>query len=87
MNFVLQPLQLLVVSLAGWLNREQQAVVEYLRTENQILKEIHGKKRILLTDGQRRRLAVKGKILGRAALRRVATIVTRPTPSCVGTDN
>ena len=64
MSFVLQPWQLLLVILAGWINREQQAVVEYLRTENQILKEIHGKKRILLNDDQRRRLAVKGKILG-----------------------
>ena len=48
MNFALRPWQLLLVCLAGWLNREQQAVVEYLRAENQILKEIHGKKRIVL---------------------------------------
>jgi hypothetical protein len=80
MNFVLRPWQLLLVCLAGRLNREQQAVVEYLRTENQILKEIHGsKKRILLNDDQRRRLAVKGKILGRAALQQIATIVTPDT--------
>jgi hypothetical protein len=32
-----------------------------------VLKEKLGKKRILLTDDQRRRLAVKGKILGRKA--------------------
>ena len=76
MNFVLRPWQLLLVCLAGWLNREQHAVVEYLRNENQILKGIHGKKRILLNDDQRRRWAVKGKILGRAALQQVATIVT-----------
>ena len=50
MSFVLQPWQLLLVILAGWVNREHQAVVEYLRTENQILKEIHGKKRIVLSD-------------------------------------
>jgi len=31
---ILQPWQLLVVSLAGWLNHQQQAVVDYLRTEN-----------------------------------------------------
>jgi hypothetical protein len=48
MDFVLRPWHLLLVCLAGWLNREQLAVVEYLRTENQILREIHGKKRILL---------------------------------------
>ena len=79
MNFVFQPWQLLLVILAGWLNRQQQAVVEYLRAENQILKEIHGKKRILLNDDQRRRLAVKGKILGRKALLKIATIVTPDT--------
>jgi hypothetical protein len=48
MAFVFQPWQLLLVSLAGWLNREQQAVVECLRTENQILKEALGRKRIVL---------------------------------------
>ena len=79
MAFVFQPWQLLLVSLAGWLNREQQAVVEYLRTENQILKEALGRKRIVLNDDQRRRLAVKGKILGRKALLKIATIVTPDT--------
>ena len=36
MNFVLHPWHLLLVILAGWVNREQHAVVEYLRAENQI---------------------------------------------------
>src|SRR5450631_555594 len=35
MNFVLQPWQLLLAILAGWINRQQQEVIEYLRTENQ----------------------------------------------------
>jgi hypothetical protein len=35
-----------------------------------------GKRRILLSDEQRRRLAVKGKILGRKLLAQVGTIVT-----------
>ncbi len=48
----------------------------YLRTENQVLKEKLGKKRILLTDDQRRRLAVKGKILGRKRLEEVGTLFT-----------
>ena len=69
-NFVLQPWHLFVASLAGVMNREQQRVIEYLRTENQVLKEKLGKKRILLNDEQRRRLAVKGKVLGRKALRK-----------------
>jgi transposase InsO family protein len=79
MNFVLQPWQLLLVILAGWINHQQQEVIEYLRTENQILKESHGKKRIRLNDDQRRRLAVKGKILGRKMLGEIGTIVTPDT--------
>ena len=54
--------------LAGWVNQQQQEVIEYLRTENQVLKEKLGKKRILLSDDQRRRLAVQGKIQGRQRL-------------------
>ena len=65
MTFVLQPWQLYLVIVAGWIHRQQQEVIEYLRTENQILKEKLDTKRILLSDDQRRRLAVKGKILGR----------------------
>src|SRR5262249_34567153 len=45
MNFVLQPWQLLFVILAGWVNRQQQQVIEYLRTENQVLREKLGKRR------------------------------------------
>jgi hypothetical protein len=41
--------------LAGWVHREQQQVIEYLRTENQVLREKLGRKRILLNDDQRRR--------------------------------
>ncbi len=40
MSFVLQPWQLLFIILAGWVNRQQQQdVIEYLRTENHVLKE------------------------------------------------
>jgi hypothetical protein len=68
MNFILQPWQLLLTILAGLISRQQQEVIECLRTENQVLKEAHGKRRIRLNDEQRRRLAVKGKILGRKVL-------------------
>ena len=40
MNFVFQPWQLLLIILAGWLNRQQAAVIEYLRTENQVTRSI-----------------------------------------------
>jgi len=61
MSFILPPWQLLVFIIAGSLNRQQQEVIEYLRTQNRVLKELVGKKRISLSDEQRRRLAVKGK--------------------------
>ena len=51
----------------------------HLRTENSILKEKFGKKRILLTDERRRRLAVKGKILGRKQLEQVGCLFTPDT--------
>ena len=79
MSFVLKPCQLWVVALAGWINQQQQEAIEYLRTKNQVLKETHGKKRIMLNDDQRRRLAVKGKVLGRKLLEQMATIVTPDT--------
>jgi hypothetical protein len=50
----LQPWQLSLVILAGWINPQQQDAIEYLRTENRILREKLGKKRILLDDDQRR---------------------------------
>lgn len=65
--------------LAGLINREQQLAIDYLRTENAVLKERLGKKRILLNDDQRRRLAVKARILGRNVLEEIATIVTPDT--------
>jgi len=74
-----QPWQLLLLILAGWVNRPQQDAIGYLRTENRILREKLGKKRILLNDDQRRRLAVKGKILGRKMLDELASIVTPET--------
>src|SRR5471030_2410041 len=79
MNFVLQPWQLLLAILAGWINRQQQEVIEYLRTENQILNEKLGKRRIVLTDDQRRRLALKGKVLGLKVLETVGTLFTPDT--------
>jgi hypothetical protein len=30
MNHILQPFHLLVIALAGWLNRHQQVVIDYL---------------------------------------------------------
>jgi hypothetical protein len=72
----LHPWQLLLLILAGWINRQQQDAIEYLLSENRVLREKLGKKRILLSDEQRMRLAIKGKILGRKSLEQLAGIVT-----------
>jgi hypothetical protein len=79
MNFVVTPGQLFFALLAAWVNRQQQESIDYLRTENRVLKEQFGKKRILLNDSQRRRLAVKGKILGRKRLFEVGALFTPDT--------
>jgi len=34
----LSPLRLLLVTLAGWVNRHQQQVIEYLVEENRVLR-------------------------------------------------
>jgi hypothetical protein len=73
------PLRILLVTLAGWVNRHQLEVIEYLREENRVLKEHLGGRRLRLTDAQRRRLAVNGHRLGRQGLRAVATLVTPDT--------
>ena len=69
MNAIIQPWQLLLITLASWLNREQQQIVEYLQEENEVLKEHLKGKRIRYTDKQRRRLASQAKVLGRTILR------------------
>ena len=79
MTFVFQSWQFYFIILAGWVNHQQQEVIDYLRTENRVLMEKLGKKRILLNDDQRRRLAVKGKILGRKRLEMVGTLFTPDT--------
>ena len=73
------PLQVLLWALSGWVNRHQQDVIAYLVEENRVLKEQMKGRRLRLTNEQRRRLAAKGKRLGRKTLNRVATIVTPDT--------
>jgi hypothetical protein len=72
-------LRLLLLTLAGWVYRHQQHVIDYLVEENRVLREQLRGRRVRLTDGQRRRLAVKGQRFGRQVLRQVATIVTPDT--------
>ena len=73
------PLAFILLLFSGWVNRHQQAVIDYLLEENRVLRAAHGFQRLRLTDDQRRRLAVKGKVLGRRRLAVVAGIVTPDT--------
>jgi hypothetical protein len=75
----LTSLQVLLVTLAGWVNRHQQQVIEYLVEENRVLRAQLTGHRLRLTDAEHRRLAAKGRRFGRRLLRQVATIVTPHT--------
>jgi putative transposase len=79
MSFVLQPWQFFFVILVGWVQREQQKIILFNQAELEAMMKAQGKKRLLLTDDQRRLLAVKGKSLGRKALMELTTIVTPDT--------
>jgi hypothetical protein len=72
-------LQFLILILAGWVNRSQQDVIEYLQAENRVLREQLGDGRLLFTDRQRRRLAAKAKFIGRKGLFGIDTLVTPDT--------
>ncbi len=79
MSNAIQPFHLLVIALAGWLNRQQQVVIDYLIEENRVLKEQLEGQRLRFTDDQRIRLAVKARVLGRRLLDELETLVTPDT--------
>lgn len=68
-----------MLMFAGWVNRSQQDVIEYLQTENRVLREQIGGKRLSFSDGQRRPLAIKAKVIGRKGLRSLGAFVTPDT--------
>ena len=78
-----KPWMMLVSMIAGWINRQQQEALEYLKEENSILRDellkSTDRKRILLNDSQRRRLAILGKKLGRELLGQVCRARTFST--------
>jgi hypothetical protein len=73
------PFQFMVAMLCGWLQREQQDAIGFLREENRVLKARLEGKRLRLDDSERRRLAELGHRLGRLLLANIATIVTPDT--------
>ena len=79
MSPLLIPLQLLLMMFAGWVNRHQMDMIEYLKEENCVLKERIGGRRIRFTDAERRRLARKAHALGRRVLSELETLVTPDT--------
>jgi len=72
MRLVFDPFRLLLISLAGWLNQQQQDIIDYLQEENRVLREQLEGKRLRFNDDQRRRLAVRAKKLGRRVLHELA---------------
>jgi putative transposase len=70
------PLQFLILTVAGWVNRSQQDVIDYLREENRALREQRGDNRLRFTESQRRRLAVGARKLRRRSLAGLDLIVS-----------
>ena len=59
MSLLLQPWQILMVWLCGFVNERQQQIIEFQNAQIQILQKQLGRKRLLLSDDQRRVLAVR----------------------------
>jgi len=76
-------LHFLVLTVAGWMGRRQQMVIEYLLKENRVIKgrldKALGGKRLILSDAEKRRLAIKAQAVRRKDLEKIACIVTPDT--------
>jgi len=72
-------LNLLLMLFAGWVNRHQLEIIEYLKEENRLLKERLGDRPMRFTDAERRRLARKANVLSRKVLIDLKTLVTPDT--------
>ena len=79
MDFILKPWQFLFVLFCGWVHQRLTEIIEFQNDQITALMQSQGRKRIRLTDDQRRKLAVKGKHIGRKALLQLTTIVTPDT--------
>jgi len=69
----------ILVALAGWVNRHQQDIIDYLLEENRVFKQQLQGRRLQLSDNDRRRLAAKANALGRPVLDEIANLVTPDT--------
>ena len=75
----IKPWTFFAVAIAGWMNRQQQQVIDYLRTENQVLREKLGGKRLILNESQKVRLATAAMKLGKDLLRQFGTLFSPDT--------
>ena len=60
--------QSLLMVVTGWLTRREREVIVYLIEENRCLRRQLGRRRMRLTDDDRRRLAARAYRVGRRAL-------------------
>jgi hypothetical protein len=65
---------MVLVALAGLVNQQQLAIIEYLKQENRVLRELHVRGR-----GKRTLREREGLAIGRRVLRAMGTIVTPAT--------
>jgi len=72
-------LSFLLMIAAGWVQRHQLIVIEFLQAENRLLKARLRGRRIRFTDAERALLARKAKAVGRKALLELDTIVSPDT--------
>jgi hypothetical protein len=61
------------------MNQRRQNVIVYLREENRVLREQLEGRPLRFIEDQRRRLAVRAKVVGHKLLTEIATLVTPAT--------
>ena len=69
----------LLMIVSGWVHQRQLIVIEYLQTENRLLRARLSRKRIRFSDAERVLLARKAKAVGRTALLALDTVVSPDT--------
>src|SRR2546428_2227535 len=79
MGSVPRLLSFLLMIAAGWVHRHQLIVIEFLQSENRLLKDRLRGRRIRFTDAERALLARKAKAVGRKALLELDTVVSPDT--------
>jgi hypothetical protein len=84
MSRAVHPWELLIVAVAGWINRDQQAVIDYLVEENRVLKGQLRGRRLRLTDDDG--LQSRGRPSAGNSSKKWP-VSSRQTPSSLGTES